>query len=205
LRLLTPLVCPSTSTSSIFLILGLRQAHAEEASDTAVAARVPKPSRRLLRRYGWQDHARAATKVRASSPASVRDGWSYGLFARSGVAVGGTLFVPLDGGAGVGFFPLFEDAGLLPPPPHTHTQAVLENLAVLPFWAVKMAALTECGRVPGLVPYPEGGCIAALKVANKAGGSCCCRCWRCSRCWWSVISVAASRVEAVDFACWTRT
>ena len=50
------------------------------------------------------------------------------------------------------------------------TKAILEGLAVLPFWAVKMGALTECGRVPGLVPYPHGHPLAALKVLVDAEG-----------------------------------
>jgi hypothetical protein len=44
-------------------------------------------------------------------------------------------------------------------------KAALENLAVLPFWAVKVQAMTACGRAAGVHPYPwrRGGCLAALR------------------------------------------
>jgi len=51
-------------------------------------------------------------------------------------------------------------------------KAALENLAVLPFWAVKVQAVTSCGRMKGLNPYPwhHGGCVTALKCLVQEEG-----------------------------------
>jgi len=63
-------------------------------------------------------------------------------------------------------------------------RATLESLAVFPFWACKVSAITGCARLPSLNPYPwgwptnrptqgvggGGGCFKALRTLVEAEG-----------------------------------